>query len=264
MRNLLSIGRFSQLTRISVGALRFYADAGLLEPRLIDPDNGYRYYAPEQSLVAERIAALRAVDMPLEEIGLLLNAPEGGSEGEAAKLLEAHEGRLLNRFQTQRESLRAIGEMLRGKRQLPQLEVREREWGAQTILSVRDSASGEDFWPVSQAAFAEIHALLKKAKVQVSGLEFELFHNKEFFGEALETEFCVPIAAAIPVSGRVRVGVHPAHTVACAVHTGTWHTYGSSYAAVQAWLEARGRRVGGSAYTLRLPGGEIEIGFAIA
>lgn len=259
MRNLLSIGRFSQLTRISVSALRFYADAGLLEPRLVDPDSGYRYYAPEQSLIAERIAALRAVDMPLEEIGALL----GASEGEVAKLLEVHEQRLFERFQSQRESLRAISEMLRGKRHLPQLTIRERAWSAQTMLSVRDSAMGEDFWQVSQAAFAEMRAVLEGAGVSATGLEFELYHNKEFLGEALETEFCVPISALIPVSGRVRVGVHPAHRVACAVHTGTWRTYGSSYAAVQSWLETQGRRVSGSAYTLRLPDGEIELGFPI-
>ena len=109
----------------------------------------------------------------------------------------------------------------------------------------------------------EIHAVLEQAEVKASGLEFELYHNKEFLGEALETEFCVPIAVPIPVRGRVRVGVHPAHRVACAVHTGTWRTYGSSYAAVHAWLEAQGRRASGSAYTLRLPTGEVELGVPI-
>jgi effector-binding domain-containing protein len=197
--------------------------------------------------------------MPLEEIGALLSA----SEGEAASLLEAHEQRLFNRFQSQRESLRAISEMLRGKRHLPQLEVREREWKTQTILSVRDSATGEDFQRVWQAAYEEIHAVLEGAGVSAAGLEFELYHNKEFLGEALETEFCVPINEAIPVSGRVRVGVHGVHRVACAVHTGTWRTYGSSYAAVQTWLEAQGRRVSGSAYTLRLPDGGVELGFPV-
>ncbi len=259
MRNLLSIGRFSQLTRLSVSALRFYADAGLLEPALVDPDSGYRYYLPEQATIAERIAALRGVDMPLEEIGTLLNA----SEDSSAHLLEAHEQRLFQRFQSQRESLRTIGEMLRGKRNLPPLNVAERDWPEQTVLSVRDSANAEDFWRVSQAAYAELRALLDSSGIEATGLEFELYHNQEFLGEALETEFCLPVAAPIPVSGRVRVGVHPAGRVACAVHPGDWRTFGSSYAAVQTWLEAGGRRVCGSAYTLRLESGKTEIGFPV-
>ena len=259
MRNLLSIGRFSQLTRISVSTLRFYADAGLLQPALIDPDSGYRYYAPEQTLLAERIAALRAVDMPLEGIAALLDA----SEAEAARLLEAHEGRLYERFQTQRGALRTVGEMLRGKRQLPQLDVRERDWAQQTMLSVRDSATGEDFQRVAQAAYAEIQSVLRDAGQSAVGLEFELYHNKEFLGEALETEFCLPVAAALPVSNRVRVGVHPAMRVACAVHKGDWRSFGSSYAAVQVWLEARGLSVCGPAYTLRLASGGTEVGFPV-
>ena len=264
MRNLLSIGRFSQLTRISVSTLRFYADAGLLQPALIDPDSGYRYYAPEQTLLAERIAALRAVDMPLEGIAALLEA----SEAEAARLLEAHELRLHERFQAQRGALRTVSEMLRGKRQLPQLDVRERGWAQQTMLSVRDSATGEDFWRVSQTAYAEIQDVLRDAGQHAVGLAFELYHNKEFLGEALETEFCLPVAAALPVSklslsNRVRVGVHPAMRVACAVHPGDSRSFGSSYAAVQVWLEMRGLSVCGPAYTLRLASGGTEVGFPV-
>jgi hypothetical protein len=38
----LSIGAFSRLTHLSIKTLRYYHEAGLLEPAVVDPDSGYR------------------------------------------------------------------------------------------------------------------------------------------------------------------------------------------------------------------------------
>jgi DNA-binding transcriptional MerR regulator len=43
MRNLLPIGRFSEICRLSISALRHYDDLGLLPPAAVGPDTGYRY-----------------------------------------------------------------------------------------------------------------------------------------------------------------------------------------------------------------------------
>ena len=66
--DLLSIGRFSRLCGLSVGALRHYASFGLLPPARVDPDTGYRTYARSQLEAARLIARLRALEMPLPEI----------------------------------------------------------------------------------------------------------------------------------------------------------------------------------------------------
>lgn len=259
MRPLLSIGQFSRLCQISVSALRFYADAGLLSPALIDPDSGYRYYSPEQLPTAERICALRAVEMPLDEIAALLAADETG----AARLLERHEQRLYERFQTQRAALHAVGEMLRGQRDLPTLDVRERDWPAQTVLSVRGSADAADFWPFCQAAQAEMRAMLEMAGLAPAGPGFELYPEQEFLGGALAVEVCLPVDGLMAVSGRVRLSQLPAQRVACALHPGDWRSYGASYAALYTWIEAHNLRPAGPAYTLKLETGPVEIGCAV-
>jgi hypothetical protein len=41
MSVLVSIGDFSRMTHLSIKALRFYQDQGLLEPARIDPATGY-------------------------------------------------------------------------------------------------------------------------------------------------------------------------------------------------------------------------------
>lgn len=41
---MLTIGRFAQLSGLSVKALRHYDDMGLLAPAHVDPESGYRWY----------------------------------------------------------------------------------------------------------------------------------------------------------------------------------------------------------------------------
>jgi DNA-binding transcriptional MerR regulator len=57
-----------------VKALRQYDEIGLLVPARVDPDNGYRYYDAAQVEAAVTIRRLRALELPLDEIGALLDA----------------------------------------------------------------------------------------------------------------------------------------------------------------------------------------------
>jgi DNA-binding transcriptional MerR regulator len=71
---MLSIGRFADATGLTVKALRHYDEIGLLVPARVDPDNGYRYYDAAQVEDAVTIRRLRALELPLDEIGALLEA----------------------------------------------------------------------------------------------------------------------------------------------------------------------------------------------
>jgi DNA-binding transcriptional MerR regulator len=67
-----SIGEFARRSRLSPKALRLYGRLGLLSPAWIDPDSGYRWYAPGQLERAHLIAGLRELGLPLAEIGPIL------------------------------------------------------------------------------------------------------------------------------------------------------------------------------------------------
>lgn len=41
---LLSIGKMAKINHISIATLRLYEEKGLLIPRYINPESGYRYY----------------------------------------------------------------------------------------------------------------------------------------------------------------------------------------------------------------------------
>ncbi|MFD6269801.1 DNA polymerase III subunit beta family protein [Nocardia asteroides] len=73
---LLTIGAFARACGLSASALRFYADAGVLVPAVVDATTGYRYYAPGQAATARLVRSLRAVDMPLPAVVTVLTEPD--------------------------------------------------------------------------------------------------------------------------------------------------------------------------------------------
>ncbi len=76
MDDILSIGRFARLSGLSIGALRHYDELGLLVPAEVDPWTGYRRYQRAQLERARTIGRLRELDLPLDEVGLVLDAPD--------------------------------------------------------------------------------------------------------------------------------------------------------------------------------------------
>lgn len=68
----MNIGRFAQLSGLSVHTLRHYDDVGLLSPASVDDDTGYRRYRRDQIGPARLIAALRWVDLPIHQIRALV------------------------------------------------------------------------------------------------------------------------------------------------------------------------------------------------
>ncbi|PSM41208.1 hypothetical protein C6Y14_22460 [Streptomyces dioscori] len=64
----MTIGAFSKACRLSPKALRLYDELELLRPARVDPETGYRYYAPEQLEQARLVVWLRRLGMPLAEI----------------------------------------------------------------------------------------------------------------------------------------------------------------------------------------------------
>ncbi|MFB7620845.1 MerR family transcriptional regulator [Kitasatospora sp. NPDC056181] len=114
---LLTIGRFARLCRLSVKQLRHYDELGLLPPLHVDAGSGYRYYAPEQARDALTIALLREMDLPLAVIARALAA---GPERRAG-ILRAERDRLAERISRDQARLEMLERLAEGG--LPGYEV---------------------------------------------------------------------------------------------------------------------------------------------
>lgn len=67
-RELLSIGQFASATGLSVSAVRFYTNRGVLHAADVDAQSGYRYFGVEQVTDGQLIRDLRQLEMPLAAI----------------------------------------------------------------------------------------------------------------------------------------------------------------------------------------------------
>jgi len=110
---LHSIGETARLSGLSVSALRFYDGAGVFGPARVDPQTGYRWYAPGQLADARLIARLRRVGMPTSALALTRSAVRLGSSDSRrtarSRLRDIEIDRVLPRAQLDR-ALRVLDE----------------------------------------------------------------------------------------------------------------------------------------------------------
>jgi DNA-binding transcriptional MerR regulator len=88
---LMTIGRFSRLSGLSIHALRHYDDVELLHPAEVDASTGYRRYLRSQLTTARMIVDLRWLDVPLEDVRVIVEDPAGA---DAHRILADHRARL--------------------------------------------------------------------------------------------------------------------------------------------------------------------------
>jgi DNA-binding transcriptional MerR regulator len=69
-----SVAQLAKLAGVSVRALHHYDEIGLLKPAHVG-QNRYRYYGPEELLRLQQILIHRELNIPLREIGAILDAP---------------------------------------------------------------------------------------------------------------------------------------------------------------------------------------------
>jgi DNA polymerase III subunit beta len=105
-----TIGRMARESGLSVSALRFYDGAGVLTPASVDPDSGYRYYSPDQVVVARLVASLRRVGMPLAGIREVLAARQNPAA--VGALLDRHLRRLEQGLADARRELSCVRSLL--------------------------------------------------------------------------------------------------------------------------------------------------------
>lgn len=110
MESSRTIGRMARESGLSVSALRFYDGAGVLTPASVDPGSGYRYYTPDQVVVARLVASLRRVGMPLAGIREVL--AHRHDPGAVDVLLDRHLRRLEQGLVDARRELSSVRSLI--------------------------------------------------------------------------------------------------------------------------------------------------------
>lgn len=226
--DLLPIGQFARLSRLSVKQLRHYDELGLLAPAYVDADSGYRYYRRSQARQALSIGLLRSLDVPLPVVAEVLSGTADALDG----VREALEAELARRRRTLATLERVIADGL------PALPIQVVTEPSRPVVMVREHAAGPA--DVSRATSAAIARLLQISPLtgppQLIGL----------FPVELNDAFEVRAALVVDDSaGRRDVEVLPGGSFACATHVGPYDQIPLTTHAVLAWCAERGHPLRG-------------------
>jgi DNA-binding transcriptional MerR regulator len=134
---LLNIGAFALLTGLSIDALRHYDEIGLLLPAEVDTATSYRRYRLEQVPAAKRIRALRAVDLPIDEIRALADADDERTRA----ALRVHRARLGERSRALADTIETLDDYIENgvpmKQTTPPCRVAEINLGVDDVDAAR-------------------------------------------------------------------------------------------------------------------------------
>lgn len=71
---MLKIGDFSKLSFISIRMLRYYEEKGLLLPKYVDSESGYRYYDWSELILASKINSFKQMGIPVKTIKKIISS----------------------------------------------------------------------------------------------------------------------------------------------------------------------------------------------
>lgn len=230
------IGYFSRLTGFSIKTLRHYDAIGLLPPATVDSDSRYRYYDESSLERARAIAALRALEFPLSDIGDLLDGDSGG--GELLELLVAQHERISARLAALEISRDRLDRAIAAERNLRERlasgsdAIRFIEVPEMSVATIRFTGRYDE---VGQS----LGIIGRSCGEVIAGPAFSLYYQAEYREDDADIETGFPIRESIDVS-RVTLRTLPAATVLALVHHGPYDTLGHSYERLLRQVETEG------------------------
>ena len=195
---LLTIGSFAAATRLSLKALRLYSQVGILAPRFVDPESGYRYYHVDQLRQARLIRMLRMTEMPLAAIRQALAA----APVEAERLVHDHVQAMEARALQARRLVPDLVAYLRQEATMP-LEVQVRTVDPQPIISITKRVRVDKLDRHIRDSLATLVARVEAEGETAAGAPFGIYHGGVNTEDDGPMEVCVPVRRMLATGGEI-------------------------------------------------------------
>jgi len=234
---LFSIGEFSRVTGLTVKALRFYHEEGVLAPARIDAVSGYRYYAARQVEVARAVTLLRRLEFPVKEIRAIL-ARQGDAE-HVAEALARQKAALEEKIKQQKQAVQALREFIAAERQDPLMSlessVQEKELPPMLVAGIRTRGKYGD----CGALFGK---LCRGAAGAAAGPPMMLIYDQEFKENDADFEACVPLKKTKAIAGANVRELHGGKALTL-IHKGPYSEVGPTYERLFKHAKEKGYRI---------------------
>jgi DNA-binding transcriptional MerR regulator len=242
--DLIPIGSFAAAALLSQKALRLYAQLGILAPRYIDPDSGYRYYHRDQLREARLILLMRQIEMPLALVRQALAASPDAAE----QLVRRHLAELERRTARAHVTVPELLALLRDEENPMPYEISVREVGAQPIVSISRKLTVAGLGDFIQEGTAVLNAALERRGLTPVGRPFGLYHGPVNQEDDGPVEVCVPVAQQVALGGEIQSRELPGGRVASVTLRGPECHFPKvleGYDAVYEWVQRNGYRTEG-------------------
>jgi DNA-binding transcriptional MerR regulator len=241
-KDLLSIGTFASLTRLSIKALRLYDELGLLQPLHVDPQSGYRYYGIDQLPNARMIRNMRDMDMPLATIRRLL-AVLPVSQTQAELLVRQHLELRERQLEQIKTLARQFSQQLKPEANKMSLEVEVKEIPAQQIISITRRHTVDGLGKQEEQDIGALFSLASDHGARPLGAPFGIYHGPVSEKEDGPVETCLAVEGKVEARGNIEVKQLEGGKAACVVITGDQCHYPEllgAYDAAADWIQKNG------------------------
>ena len=246
-KDLLSIGAFANLTRLSIKALRLYDELGILRPRHIDPQSGYRYYGVDQLPSARMIRNMRDMDMPLATIRRVL-AVLPVSQAQAELLVHQHLELRVRQLEQIKGLARQFSQQLKPEANTMSLEVTVREIPTQQIISITRNHKVNGLSKQIDRDIGELFSLANDTGARPAGSPFGIYHGPVSEQEDGPVETCLAVEGNIQSRGNIEVKQLDGGQAACVIIHGEQCHYPEllgAYDAAADWIQRNGFEIAG-------------------
>ena len=240
MPGSLTIGDFSRVTFLSVKTLRHYHRAGLLEPAEVDPVTGYRRYASAQIPIAQVIRRFRDLDMPLDDIGRVLKAPDQTARSE---LIAAHLSRLEETLAETQHAVASLRDLLEHP-SLPAV-IEHRRVPATQAAGITSTVAIADLEAWYQGAIGELEGTLSAQGIVASGPPGGIYATELFAEERGDATLFFPVTGEVRPVGRVGPISVSGAELAVIIHNGSHTDLDRSYGALATYVSEHALAVNG-------------------
>jgi DNA-binding transcriptional MerR regulator len=236
------IGTVARLAQVSIRTLRHYDEIGLLHPTRVDPDTGYRWYAPVDMARLHRILALRDLGVSLAEIGTLLDQDVTPEQLRGILLLRRAEAR--ERIAVEQQRLARVEARIE---QLEEPDMRSYDIGVKRLEALRLVVTHEDVAdlagvePALRRMIPRVHAALAARGVAPCGPSYAVYDELADDGERVT--FALPVADDVTISraGVDTVVLVAGHAAAVVVRGAPESQFGDGFAALEHWATSTGQ-----------------------
>ena len=187
---MLLIGEVSKISQVSLRMLRYYDKNDLFKPKVIDEENGYRYYTAEQLDDLYRIVELRDLGFSVAEMKELLKQKDREMYLQAIERKNRELEAVIRNAQLQKEKLAVLksGVNERTSDSCRDMAIVTKQIPEKQVISYRKTVAN---YFCEGTMWKELTELLQPLGYDDASECFSLYHDADYREENVDIELCV-------------------------------------------------------------------------